>query len=121
LLFAILVAAFAYWVWPTPWQRGELGEVRVHRHTGEVWVLMPEGWKSLAAEQLAAEQLAAEQLAAEQLAAEQLAAERREQMGRELDAAIAAEQREQWGRELDAAIAADKKRSAESGRSARRR
>jgi len=38
VLFALLVAAFAYWVWPTPWFYPPLSStiVRVHRVTGEV-------------------------------------------------------------------------------------
>jgi hypothetical protein len=41
VLFALLVAAFAYWVWPTPWryekvQRwGEETLIRVNRFTGQ--------------------------------------------------------------------------------------
>jgi hypothetical protein len=38
VLFALLVAAFAYWVWPTAWFYPPLSSTiaRVHRVTGEV-------------------------------------------------------------------------------------
>ena len=46
VLFALLVAAFAYWVWPTPWQtekvRGDT--MRVNRVTGAAQVLRVYGW-----------------------------------------------------------------------------
>jgi hypothetical protein len=50
LLFALLVSAFAYWVWPTPWRHSSLvvGEValpvRVHRVTGRAERLTLTGW-----------------------------------------------------------------------------
>ena len=38
VLFALLVAAFAYWVWPTPWRWEETntGLYRLNRFTGRV-------------------------------------------------------------------------------------
>ena len=47
VLFALLAAAFAYWVWPTPWQhftRGEL-PIRTHRVTGRTEILVLGGWR----------------------------------------------------------------------------
>jgi len=54
-LFAILVAAFAYYVWPTPWRyfsdesyRGGSGgvcNIRVHRVTGRAQILVRGGWR----------------------------------------------------------------------------
>jgi hypothetical protein len=38
LLFALLVAAFAYFVWPTPWRYDHTRDgtlVRIHRVTGK--------------------------------------------------------------------------------------
>ncbi len=50
VLFAILVAAFAYWVWPTPWvtYSGSSEIRRVHRVTGRYQVLMRLGWRDRA-------------------------------------------------------------------------
>ncbi len=49
VLFALLVAAFAYWVWPTPWRydhtSGNL--VRIHRATDETAILFIWGWEQL--------------------------------------------------------------------------
>ena len=49
LLFALLVAAFAYWVWPTPWVQHESPSsrcLRVHRVTGRVEALTGSAWIS---------------------------------------------------------------------------
>ena len=50
VLLALLVAAFAYFVWPTPWvpysRSTEI--IRVHRVTGHTQVLLRRGWRDRA-------------------------------------------------------------------------
>jgi|GEM_PF-3578686 len=50
LLFALLVTAFAYFVWPTPWRYHDFDGVpfRSHRLTDRVQVLGYRGWEDLA-------------------------------------------------------------------------
>ena len=49
VLFAILAAAFAYYVWPTPWHYFDgypgIHERRVHRVTERAQILYPGGWQ----------------------------------------------------------------------------
>ena len=48
LALALLLAAFAYYVWPTPWRvynRGDGEWQRVHRLTGRSEFLDDDGWK----------------------------------------------------------------------------
>jgi hypothetical protein len=50
VLFALLAAAFAYWVWPTPWRYDHWeggGAIRTHRVTGRMQVLRDSGWVDL--------------------------------------------------------------------------
>jgi len=51
LLFALLVAAFAYLVWPTPWRYLSWHEmpIKVHRLTGRTEMLRAEGWREVKA------------------------------------------------------------------------
>ena len=47
VLFALVLAAFAYWVWPTPWERFQWGDRapgRVNRFTGAVEFNVGHGW-----------------------------------------------------------------------------
>jgi len=50
LLLALLVVAFAYFVWPTPWRYEHRGTenslVRINRLTDEVQILILDGWYS---------------------------------------------------------------------------
>lgn len=48
LLFALLVAAFAYWVWPTPWRYDHVREIpiRTHRVTDRAQMFRGD-WESL--------------------------------------------------------------------------
>ncbi len=60
LLFALLVAAFAYCVWPTPWMYfgngmgGQVGTiVRVNRITGTPYMLHgQDGWQKISKQEL---------------------------------------------------------------------
>ena len=53
VLFALLVVAYAYWVWPTPWRdegyvtnpSGVQMEVRLRRITGRAQFLSYYGWE----------------------------------------------------------------------------
>jgi len=49
VLFALLVAAFAYWVWPTPWRYeivwGGEALIRVNRFTGSAYEYDSKGWR----------------------------------------------------------------------------
>jgi len=56
VLLGLVLAAFAYWVWPTPWRYDHLGyegghrvPVRTHRVTGHEQVLWHRGWSDLPA------------------------------------------------------------------------
>jgi len=49
VLFALLVAAFAYFVWPTQWQYETVNPslVRIHRITGRTEALRRTGWQPM--------------------------------------------------------------------------
>jgi hypothetical protein len=53
VLFALLVASFAYYVWPTPWRylpSAGREDVRVHRVTGRIQGLSHLGWQDMKAD-----------------------------------------------------------------------
>jgi len=56
LLLVLVLAAFAYWVWPTPWKTYKTGRVnlRVNRFTGHTQRLWSSGWSDPDSESQAA-------------------------------------------------------------------
>lgn len=57
VLLLALAAAFLWFVWPTPWRHDHVTledgvyPVRIHRVTGEAWMLTPEdGWWPMGSE-----------------------------------------------------------------------
>lgn len=67
LSLLVTLGAIAYFIWPTPYAYEADGALRIHRLSGEIWVLTPNGWeprKGTKAEKLRREPLTQQQIEA---------------------------------------------------------